>query len=82
DAEMMRLLISHGANPNAKNKTGRTALMIAAEHGSSETVRALLENGADVHVTTKKRQTAWDLADGAEVRAILESYGLVGGNRP
>ncbi len=82
DAEMILLFISYGANLNAKNKTGRTALMIAAENGSSETVRALVENGADLHIATKKRQTAWDLADGAEVKAILESYGLVGGNRP
>lgn len=80
NAEIVRMLIFHGADPNAKNKAGRTALMIAAENGSSEAVRALVENGADVHVITKKRESAWDLADGAEVRAILESYGLVGGN--
>ncbi|MEO7674879.1 MAG: ankyrin repeat domain-containing protein, partial [Pyrinomonadaceae bacterium] len=81
DADMVRFLISHGADPNAKNKARRTALMFAAENGSKDTVRALVENGADVHATTKKRQTAWDVADGDAVKAILESYGLVGGNR-
>ena len=82
DADIVRLLISHGSDPNSKNKAGQTPLMIAAENGSSMAVRALIENGADVQAATKKHQTAWDLADGAAVKAILESYGLVGGNRP
>lgn len=81
DADMVRLLISHGADPNAKNKLGRTALMIAAENGSSDTITTLIEAGADVHAVTKKRETAWDLADGENVRAILETYGSVGNNR-
>lgn len=80
DADMVRFLVSHGADPNAKNKAGRTALMIAAENGGKDTVRALVENGADVHAITKNRETAWSLADRAEVKAILESYGVVGGN--
>ena len=80
DADMVRLLVSHGADPNAKNKTGRTALMIAAENGSKDTLRALVENGADVHAITKKRETAWGLAYSGDVKAILESYGVVGGN--
>ena len=76
------MLITHGADPNAKNKAGKTPLMIAAENGNTEALRALIENGADVQAATKKRETAWDLADGAETRALLESFGLVGTARP
>jgi len=77
DADMGRLLINHGIDPNAVNKSGETALMIAAENGQTDDVKALLETGADVSKVNLDKKTAWDLADNDEVRSLLESYGAV-----
>ena len=82
EPEMMRFLVEQGADPNARNKQRRTPLMIAAENDNAEAMRVLLESGADVGAVTKKRQTAWDLAGGDAARAMLETFGLVGGSRP
>ncbi len=50
DAEKVKLLIDHGAQVNAKAKTGFTALMIASTYqGTSESVRFLLDHGAEVN---------------------------------
>jgi ankyrin repeat protein len=42
-------LLTKGANPNAKDKNGRTPLMEASSGGYADTVRVLLEYGADVN---------------------------------
>ncbi len=50
DAEKVKLLINRGADVRAKAKTGFTALMIASAYlGNSESVRLLLEHGAEVN---------------------------------
>jgi ankyrin repeat protein/uncharacterized glyoxalase superfamily protein PhnB len=46
----VRLLLEHGADPNAREAGDNTyALHWAAAHGHLETVRALLDAGGDVH---------------------------------
>jgi ankyrin repeat protein/uncharacterized glyoxalase superfamily protein PhnB len=48
--ELVRLLLQHGANPNAREAGDNTyPLHWAAAHGHIETVRALLDAGGDVH---------------------------------
>ena len=47
--EMVNFLIEKGAQVDALDKTGRTALMTAALKGNKEIVSLLLEKGADVH---------------------------------
>jgi len=48
----VRLLLEHGADPNAREAGDNTyALHWAAAHGQVETVRALLDAGGDVHGT-------------------------------
>jgi ankyrin repeat protein len=44
---MPRLLLNRGADPNIKDKYGRTVLMWASHHGPVELVTWLLEEGAD-----------------------------------
>lgn len=56
-AEVKRLL-AEGANPNSKDKNGRTPLMEAASGGYTDTVRALLHAGADVNATDMVGWTA------------------------
>ena len=43
---MVKYLIKHGANINAKNKNGDTALSIAEKNGHTEVARILREAGA------------------------------------
>lgn len=51
-------LLAEGADVNAKNNYGVTALMGASFEGRVETVKALLAEGADVNVKDKKGITA------------------------
>jgi len=46
DFPMIRLLLRHGADINAKSKEGKTALSIARKRAHLEVVRALLDLGA------------------------------------
>jgi hypothetical protein len=77
DEEIIRLLVTHGAAVNAINKEGETALMIAAKNGNGKDVKALLESGADATKQNSEGKTAWDFAETAGIRSLLETYGAV-----
>ena len=47
--DIMRLLLYHGANCNARDNRGNTALHLAASEGHLDVARMLLERGADVN---------------------------------
>ncbi|MFC1537666.1 ankyrin repeat domain-containing protein [Gemmatimonadota bacterium] len=47
--ETIRALLQEGADVNAQNHLGSTALMVAAEAGHTETVLALIKSGADIN---------------------------------
>lgn len=79
--EIFRLLILAGANVNAVNKEGATPLMTAAQEGHLDIVKALLESGADVNPRNKGGEGALDMADDAEIKGLLESYGAILKNR-
>ena len=61
-AKTVGLLLDHGANIEARYFYEATPLMWAAEHGSTEVVRALLERGANVEARDKYGGTALILA--------------------
>ena len=61
-ADTVRLLIEHGADVAAQDKTRSTALHLAALSGGSETVRLLLDHGADVSIRDESHQTPLHLA--------------------
>jgi ankyrin repeat protein len=46
-AQMIELLLNHGARATGANTLGTTPLMIAAASGSADAVRVLLKHGAD-----------------------------------
>lgn len=61
----MKIAMEDGANPNAKGKSGRTALMIAASNGDGPAVRYLISQGADVRALDNDMNTAVDHAQQA-----------------
>lgn len=71
---LVAVLLAAGANPNAQDRDGLTALMYAASQGRVELVKLLLAHGADVQVKNARGDTAWTLATGEEVvRALREA---------
>lgn len=60
--EMVSLLLQHGADANAINDDGRSALMEAALWGRIDNVKALLSFNADKHLRDHHGRCAMDLA--------------------
>lgn len=63
DLEMVKLLVSYGADVNLGNIRGATPLMAAATDGTSAVVRYLLEKGADANARDKDGYTALTYAE-------------------
>ncbi len=62
DLEKVRSLLENGADINAKDEQGQTALMNASHAGQLELVRLLVEHGADLNTTAKFNLSALMLA--------------------
>lgn len=62
---VVRALVAAGADVKATDEEGRTALMSAAEAGSTDGVKALIESGASVNAKDKHGRTAlmWSVAN-------------------
>lgn len=58
----MKKLLENGADPNARDAEGRTALIAAAYMGHSEIVSVLLEYGADINHQDSDGRTALSVA--------------------
>ncbi len=63
--EMVSLLLQHGADANATNNDGRSALMEAAFWGRVESVKALLNANGDKRLRDHEGRCAMDLAQPA-----------------
>ena len=61
-ANIVRLLLAKGARPNEISPTGDTALILAVQSDSIETVQLLLNAGADPLASNLKAQDAIDMA--------------------
>ena len=74
--ELVRVLLSKGAEVDAKNRRKETALHLAASEGNEEVVRLLLQNNADVDAKNDFESTPLHLAsfEGKEkiARVLLE----------
>ncbi len=81
DAEMIRLLAKAGARVDVAAKGeygGDNPLLLAAQNGRVEAVRALVELKANLNVRTQQGETALDLARAAgheEIVTILKAAG-------
>lgn len=92
DTATVQALLDKGADVNAKDKDGWTALMFAANNGHATIVQALLDRGADVNAKTEDEKgatalmvTAWQghtaivealLDRGADVNAKAKDDGM------
>ena len=73
DLQKLKSMLDNGANINAADTTGSTALMIAAFRKDAKTVEFLLKNGADRTLKNRVQQTAADMAkDAPEVLTLLK----------
>ena len=71
DATRVRALLKSGANVDAQDSTGYTALMYAK---NEEVARVLLDHGADTSISELAGGTAYDIADDRKVKALLQNY--------
>jgi len=58
DKAVVRALLAHGANVNAPDEAGETALMHATLNADISMMQLLLNNGANVNTETKTKATA------------------------
>jgi ankyrin repeat protein len=74
--EVVSLLLQNGADVNAKDVTGRTALISAATGfgPNLEVVFLLLENGADVNAKNNDGKTALECASDPRVISLIKLY--------
>jgi len=56
-ADVAEFLLANDANPNGKDRTGRTALIVAAENAQQPLVELLVAKGADVNAADKQGHT-------------------------
>ena len=57
DLESMRLLLDHGADPNARNENNELPLGFAGSYGQWEAAKLLVERGADVNGIEREGRT-------------------------
>jgi ankyrin repeat protein len=69
--QIIRCLLDKGADPNAANKYGRSALMLATFRKPRSVIEALLRAGADVNARDLKGNTAlMEAADNNNLEAV------------
>ena len=76
--EIIEMLTAKGANVNAKNKSEKTILHLAADIGPKEIVELLIAKGADVNAEDRRGRTPLDEvsgSSGAEITELLRKHG-------
>ena len=78
-ADVIALMLEHGADANAKTRGGATALVVALEKKRADVARLLVEKGADPKVAGPRRETLLHAAVMLNDRKLAEtalSHGL------
>lgn len=75
--DVVRYMVGKGANKNIKQgSAGYTPLLEASENGHYEVVKYLLDNKADITVTTNNGKDAYELSKSASIKSLLKENGL------
>ena len=69
-AEIAKMLLAAGADPNAKGPQGQTALHIAAQRGFNAIIKVLADGGADVAIKDSEGRTPAAYAGGAPLPGL------------
>lgn len=73
DLETLKFLIGKGANPNAVNNKGETALFKAAERGDKKMIDYLLKKGADIKRLNRNGESVLTRAIDSEQENVLDA---------
>jgi ankyrin repeat protein len=73
--QTVKLTIELGADVNAMNERGNTALHGAAVHGYVAVVQFLAQHGAGLDVKNRKGETPLKVSAGSEMTALLRTLG-------
>lgn len=78
--DVVKVLLAHGADPNARSRTHGPLLHVAVAAGNAAVVAALLRAGARAGDVTDRGRTVWDAVPkgapgSAEILAALEAAG-------
>jgi ankyrin repeat protein len=79
DLESMRLLLDHGADPNARNESNELPLGFACSREQWEAARLLVERGADVNGIEEKGMTHLDWLIIGKVEQGIQTLRSLGG---
>jgi ankyrin repeat protein len=72
DGDIVKMLLEHGADPNARQESGFVPLHEAAANGKEAIARLLVEHGARVDAAADDGKTAYDLATQRGQKAMAE----------
>lgn len=78
-ADVVKLLLTKGAQVDAPTANGTTALMMAARYGSEDSVNTLLANKADPRVRNQVDKNAADFARSAGRDSLAERLAKLAG---
>lgn len=70
---IVRQLLDQGADVNARDKAGQTALMMAVCNSHADVVNVLLQRGADITAKDSKGNTSISMAKAKNDRRVLEA---------
>jgi len=74
--EAVKVAVEHGADVNAANEDGQTAMHMAAFTGADGAVQFLADRGANVEVQDTRGETPWSMAAG--LTTVLRYRGQYG----
>jgi len=74
DLYIVRVLLTHGAQPNIRDNEGNTALMMASRRGSINVCRELLSHGAYTYIKNNNGDTVSSMAATHDIRNLINSH--------